>query len=93
MAEFVVFETSCGKDIAIDMDLVDLVWAGGDGFTLLYMSSREEYIEVVLPFDKFVKDWIDHTDARPKKKKPRAKVARGSNHPAQLIKLGDLSSL
>lgn len=77
MADLFRFETNHGP-VLLDLELVCAVWLGKEpDTTVLQLSGMEEPVAVNMNFEEFVNDWVDHTDPRPKKKKPR-KVKRGS---------------
>ncbi len=81
MAEWIIFPTFT-KAVAVDLELVAEVWEGQDDGTTLLVRQGLEDVLVDYPFTKFMVDYMDHYDLRPKKKKARpAKAERVKSVP------------
>ncbi len=85
-----VFTTAEGHDIAIPEDDIATIWAAKTpGHILIEQITDNPIIEVVYDFDKFIEDYSDHVDLRPRARKAKKRTAPKAkyNHGADVIEL------
>jgi len=71
-----VFNTPDGYSIAIPEDDISTIWAAKTpGHILIERITDHPDVEVVYDFDRFIKDYSDHVDLRPKTRKSKKRTA------------------
>jgi hypothetical protein len=91
MTDWLVFRTPEGHDVAIPAEDITGVWSSDKNENQMVVERityPDHPIEVLFKFNEFVKEYFDHIDIRPKKKRrgrPRTKPKATDN----IIKIGE----